>query len=151
MSLSCTRPSHVVPASHTLSPRSQALSCACLERCCSALRPDLSRVHNLLCRVTTRYHTLSYFVVRASLCTSSPVVCGRAFCRGQICHNIKILCRDRNSPYPGQLYRDLELLYRYIKMLSRDRKSSQPGQLCCDIELLRCNTNLFIWPHSVVT
>ena len=77
--------------------------------------------------------------------TPSPVVCNRTFCHGQ-------LCRDRNSPYPGQLYCDIELLcrdiispclgqlYRNLKIICRDRKSSQPDQLYRDIELLCRNT-----------
>ena len=90
-------------------------------------------------------HNTTPNVVRTSLLTLSFVLCGRSFFRGQ-------LCLDRNSPYPGQLNRGIELLcrdiispclgqlYRDIKILSRDRKSSQPSQLCHDIELLCRNT-----------
>ena len=42
------------------------------------------------------------------------VVYERAFCHGQLCYDLKILCRDRNSPYSIQLYCDIELLYRDI-------------------------------------
>ena len=45
------------------------------------------------------------------------VLCGRAFCRGQLCHDQKILYRDRNSPCFGQYYRDIEFLRRNTKPL----------------------------------
>ena len=59
--------------------------------------------------------------------------------------DLKVLCRNRNSPYPGQLYRDiispcLGQLYCDTKVLGHDRKSTQPGQLCRNIELLCHNT-----------
>ena len=84
--------------------------------------------------------------------TPSPIVCGRAFYRGQLYRHPKTLCRDRISFDPGQFYYDIELLCRDIispclgqlrrdiKILTRDRKSSQPGQLCRNIEFLYCNT-----------
>ena len=84
-----------------------------------------SHTHGFLCRDTTRHHT----VVRASLRTPSPIVCSRAFCRGQLCREIKILYCNINSPYPGQLYGDIELLYR-------DIISPCLGQLCHDIKIL---------------
>ena len=74
--------------------------------------PGLSREHGLQCRDTTRRHT----VMRPSLRTPNPVVCGRTLCLGQ-------LYSDIISPCLGHLCRD-------IKILSRDRKSSQPCQLC---------------------
>ena len=89
-------------------------------------------------------------------------------CRGQLCHDRKILCRNRNSLYLGQLYRniellyhdiispclgllcrDLKILYRDLKILCRDRKSSQLDKLCRNIELLCHNTIPLIWPYSV--
>ena len=110
--------------------------------------PSMSRAHGLLYCDTTRRHT----IVCANLCTPISTVCGRVFCHGQLCHDIKILCCDRNSPYPGKLYRDIELLCcniispclgqlcRDINILNRDIKSSPPGQLCRDIKLLYRNT-----------
>ena len=84
----------------------------------------------------------------------SSVLGDRTFCRGQLCRDLKVLCRDRNSPYYGQLCRDIESLYRHIippylsqlcrnpKILRRNRKSSQPDQLCNNIEFLYRNTKL---------
>ena len=102
--------------------------------------PVLSSAHGLLCLDTTRHR----IVVRASPCTPSPVVCVRAFCRGQLCRNLKILYRDRNSPYPGQLYRDIELLCRNII-------SSCLGQLCRDIKILGRDKNLSSLANYVAT
>ena len=99
-------------------------------------------------------------VARACLsCAPSSVVGDRAPLSWPALSRPKILCRDRNPPYPSQIYHDIELLCRDIispclrqlcrdpKILNRDRKSSQPGQLYRDIELLCCN----IKPLHLVT
>ena len=103
-------------------------------------RATLSWAPGLVCRarltwfVTSAWPSLSRhntvpIVARASLSTPSLVVCGRAFSRGKLYRDIKILCHDRNSPYPGQLYHDIELLYR-------DIISPYLGQLCRDIKII---------------
>ena len=78
----------------------------------------------------------------------SSIVVDRTFSLGQLCRDLDILCRDRNSRYLGQLYHNIDLLCHDIispcldqlccdlKILCRNRKSSQLGQLCRDIELL---------------
>ena len=85
-------------------PMSHAHLCRARQRPVVRPWPGMSYAHGLLCRDTTQRRT----VVHTSLHKLSPVVCGRAFCRGQLCRDLKILCHDRNSLYHSQLYHDIE-------------------------------------------
>ena len=53
---------------------------------------------------------------------SSSVVCGRIFCRSQICRDTNCLCRDIVSPCLSQLCRDRNS--HYTSQVCRDIKSS---------------------------
>ena len=86
---------------------------------------------SLPCLDKTRRHT----VMRASLRTHKPIVCGRAFCCGQLYSDLKFLCRGIISPHPGQLY-------RYIELLCRDIISPCLGQLCHYIKYSVATENL---------
>ena len=77
------------------------------------------------------------------------VMCGRAFCHGQLCHDRNVLyasqlCHDIISPCLSQLCRD-------IKILCRNRKPSQPGQLGRNMIFPVATQNLSIWPYSIAT
>ena len=64
--------------------------------------------------------------------------------RGQICCDLKIICRDRNSPYPSQLHRD-------IKLLCRDIISPCIGQLCRNLNYSVETEFLLALANSVMT